>query len=256
MNVDSVTKNEEESADFKDASDYIQTEDTGEEQIFENKKTAKTASGSGFDSVTSDDDNEESTGVFDDTFESLRMKAPQTDAKEHEKLYDLLKGGTLTPRVMAAVIKKMTGKTVRELLDNENVQEKVENFLNDKTNHIARKKDGEESIHVSYALLRIFIDEKHHPKSGWGNPVKDKDIGIGDDIDRLFRIFTITEDISNPLLLSVESYHRVLDIMVETITRLDTDAQFKEDIQAFVLKYRSLPRWTNFMEYINNFGKK
>lgn len=121
-----------------------------------------------------------------------------TDAKEHEKLYDLLKGGTLTPRVMAAVIKKMTGKTVRELLDNENVQEKVENFLNDKTNHIARKKDGEESIHVSYALLRIFIDEKHHPKSGWGNPVKDKDIGIGDDIDRLFRIFTITEDTSNP----------------------------------------------------------
>lgn len=62
----------------KSNEEYLSSEDTGEEQIFENKKTTKTASGSGFDSVTSDDDNEESTGVFDDTFESLRMKAPQT----------------------------------------------------------------------------------------------------------------------------------------------------------------------------------
>lgn len=243
VNLDSVTKNEDESADFKDALDYFQTEDISEGEIFENKKTAKTASGSGFDSVTSDNDNEESTGVFNDTFESLQMEAPQTDAIGHEKLYDLLNGG-MTLKVMAAVIKKMTGKTVGELLDNENVQEKVENFLNDGTNHLARKKEGEESIHVSYALLRIFLDEKHHPKSGWSNPVKDKDIGIGDDIDRLFRIFTITKEISNPNELCVESYNRLLDIMVETFTRLDTDAQFKEDIQAFVLKYRSPPSWT------------
>lgn len=159
-----------------------------------------------------------------------------TDAIGHEKLYDLLNGG-MTLKVMAAVIKKMTGKTVGELLDNENVQEKVENLLDDVTKHLARKKEGKESIHVSYALLRIFLDEKHHPKSGWSNPVKDKDIGIGDDIDRLYRIFTITKDISNPNKLCVESYNRLLDIMVETFTRLDTDAQFKEDIQAFVLKY-------------------
>lgn len=179
-----------------------------------------------------------------------------TDAKEHEKLYDLLKGGeTLTPKVMAAVIKKMTGKTVRELLDNENVQKKVENFLKDGRNHITRSKEGEESIHVSYALLRIFLDEKHHPKSDWSNPVKDEDIGIGDDKDRLFRIFTITENTPDPKLLSVESYNRLLDIMVKAFIRLDlhVDAQFKEDIKASILQCRSTSlteKVKNFKEYI------
>lgn len=62
----------------KSNEEYLFSEDTSEGQIFENKKPAKTASGSGFDSVTSDNDNEETTGVFNDTFESLRMEAPQT----------------------------------------------------------------------------------------------------------------------------------------------------------------------------------
>lgn len=62
----------------KSNEEYLFSEDISEGQIFENKKTAKTASGSGFDSVTSDNDNEESTGVFNDTFESLQMEAPQT----------------------------------------------------------------------------------------------------------------------------------------------------------------------------------
>lgn len=58
---------------------YLYSEDTDEGK---KEKSAKTASGSGFDSVTSDNeedkDKKESTGVFDDTFESLRRKAPQT----------------------------------------------------------------------------------------------------------------------------------------------------------------------------------
>lgn len=58
---------------------YLFSEDTDEGQ---KEKSAKTAPSSGFDSVTSDNEEEkdkkESTGVFDDTFESLQRKSPQT----------------------------------------------------------------------------------------------------------------------------------------------------------------------------------
>uniref|UniRef100_A0A8W8KFG6 Uncharacterized protein n=1 Tax=Magallana gigas TaxID=29159 RepID=A0A8W8KFG6_MAGGI len=161
------------------------------------EKSAKTASSSRFDSVTSDNEEEkdkkESTGVFDDTFESLQRKAPLTggyiaeyqlnlchsDAKGHEELYSLLNDGTLTKKVMAAVIKKMTRKTSKELSDDENVQNKVQNLLDEGKAHIPHMNEfeWEDSIHVLYALHRIVLDEKYHPKSGWGNPVKDEDIG-------------------------------------------------------------------------------
>lgn len=172
------------------------------------------------------------------------------DAKGHKELYNLLNGGTLTIKVMAAVIKMMTGKTAKELLDDENVQNKLQNRLHDGTNHIPHLKEVEDSINVLYALHRIFLDEKYHPKSGWGNPVKDEDIGIGDDIDRLYRIFTITENISTPNMVSVESYNRLLDIMFKTCTRLDShvDGQCKEFIKALTSKCRS----TSLTEKMNN----
>lgn len=151
---------------------------------------------------------------------------------------------------MAAVIKKITGKTAKELSDDENVHNRVQNLLDDGRTHISDMKEWESSIHVLYALLRIFLDEKYHPKSGWGNPVKDEDIGIGDDIDRLYRIFTITENISTPNMVSVESYNRLLDIMFKTCTRLDShvDGQCKEFIKAFTSKCRS----TSLTEKMNN----
>lgn len=172
------------------------------------------------------------------------------DAKGHEKLYNLLHDGTLTPKVMTAVITKITEKTVEELLNDENVQNKLENILDIGTKHIPHTEKGNASIHVLYALLRIHLDEKHHPKSGWGNPVKDKDIGIGDDIDRLYRIFTITEKIPRYNIVSVENYNRLLDIMIKTCTRLDShvDGQCNEDIKAFTSECRS----TSLTEKMNN----
>lgn len=58
-------------------------------------------------------------------------------------------------------------------------------------------------FHVSYGLHQIYLDEAQSPKSGWGIPVKGKDIGIGDDVESLNRIQTINSKISNPKTLSV-----------------------------------------------------
>lgn len=80
---------------------------------------------------------------------------------------------------------------------------------------------------ISYNLLRIYLDEKYHPKSGWGNPVIEKDICIGDDIERLYNIHSVVCGISDPYTVSVESYIRMLDTMIEVLTRLDPDADLR-----------------------------
>lgn len=51
----------------------------------------------------------------------------------------------------------------------------------------------------------------------------------GDDVDRLYRIQTIVCGISNPVTVSVESYIRLFDILIEGLTRLDPGAEFKDD---------------------------
>lgn len=55
----------------------------------------------------------------------------------------------------------------------------------------------------------------------------DKDIGIGDDIERLYNIHSIVYEISDLDTVSVESYIRLLDIMVEALTRLDPGADLR-----------------------------
>lgn len=42
------------------------------------------------------------------------------------------------------------------------------------------------------------MPDEYHPKSGWGNPVIEKDICIGDDIERLYNIHSVVCGISEP----------------------------------------------------------
>lgn len=57
----------------------------------------------------------------------------------------------------------------------------------------------------------------------------DKDIGIGDDIERLYNIYFIVYGILDFDIVFVESYIRLLDIMVEVFIRLD----FGVDLRIF-----------------------
>lgn len=144
---------------------------------------------------------------------------------------------------MTATIARETGKSVETLLNHLPNQEKfkLKEMLPEESRRILESKmEHGTSFHVSYGLHRISLDKKHHPKSDWGNPVREKDIGIGDDIERLNRIQTIVQGISNPLTVSVESYIRLLDIMIEALARLDPDAEFKEDYKLLSYKLESI----------------
>lgn len=57
------------------------------------------------------------------------------------------------------------------------------------------KEERKTSNHILiHGLHRIYIDEEHLPESGWGNSITETDISIGDDVERLFRIQTIVQE--------------------------------------------------------------
>lgn len=50
---------------------------------------------------------------------------------------------------------------------------------------------------VLYGLYLIYNDKEQFLKLGWGKLVRGKDIGIGDDVERLYRIQNIVCEILN-----------------------------------------------------------
>ncbi|XP_052716887.1 uncharacterized protein LOC128189353 [Crassostrea angulata] len=193
-------------------------------------------------------DTQEKTDVFNDTVEILKRIAHPTEKDSKELctgLYNLLgkEGLKLTEEVMAATIRRLTGRSVETLFKDLTDQEKskLKETLSEEFNRIFEsKEERKKSVHVLYSLLKFFLEEELWPKSGWGNPVWGKNLGIGDDIERLYRIQTIFREISNPTEISVKSYTRLLDIMYKALIRLDHDVDSKEDFKAVVLKLKQI----------------
>lgn len=177
------------------------------------------------------------------------------------ELFDLLatKGQELTQEVMAATVTRMTEKSVETIVNNWTDQEKnkLKIMLPEESYRIFESKtENVTSFHVLYGLHRIILDEKL-PKSGWGNPVKREDTGIGDDIERLHRIQKIVQEIEDPVTVSVEGYIRLLDIMIGALIRLDPGVEFKEDYKLISYKLESIknPKTQTILGKITEFVK-
>lgn len=144
---------------------------------------------------------------------------------------------------MTASITKITGKPVKTLIDNLKDQEitKLKEVLPGDSHCIldSKAEDGT-SFYVLYGLHRIYLDEDLSPKSGWGNPVSGKNIGIGDDIERLYSMRIIVLEISEPVTVSVESYISLLNIMMEALLRLNSNVEFAEDYKKVANKLTSI----------------
>lgn len=165
-----------------------------------------------------------------------------TDKKELcAELYNLLSTGCLklTREVMTATITREIGKSAETLLENLTDQDKsklIEILPGESHRIIESKTEHGISFYVSYGLLQIYLDKRQSPKSGWGNPVKGTDIGVGDDIERLYTIQNFVHNLAKPDSVSVESYIGLLDKMIKSLTRLDPNDEFMDEIKAFALK--------------------
>lgn len=161
----------------------------------------------------------------------------EQDKEQCIMLFNLLteEGLKLTQDILTAVFTRETGKSAKLLLKNFTDQEeiKLKEVIPEQSRCILYSEEERgTSLNVLYGFHRIFLDEKLHPKSGWGNAVRETDIGIGDDVERLYRIYsTIESYIQNPVNVSIESYIRLLDIIIKTLTRLYPFAEFKKKLK-------------------------
>ncbi|XP_065936150.1 uncharacterized protein [Magallana gigas] len=234
----------------KDLNEGVSIADVQRKKLDE-ENSAANAPGVCIDSDKSDNeegDTQELTDVFDDTMESIQRIAHPTEEQDRElctKLYNLLEieGLKLTQEVMAATLTRETGKSEETLINSLTDQEKnkLKEMLPEESRRILESKTGlDTSFHVSYGLHRIILDDEKSPKSGWGNPVMETDTGIGDDVERLYRIHNIVQRIPDPVNVSVESYIRLLDIMIKALIGLDPGAEFKEDYKLLSYKLKSI----------------
>lgn len=138
------------------------------------------------------------------------------------------------------VIIRTVGRTPEELLADETVKIKLKTILPEHSHSILSKQEERgTSIHVFHGLIQLYSGEE--PKSGWGTPVRGSDIGIGDDVERLHRVYSLFKEISNPKTISVENYTRLLDIMLTACTRLNTaDGEHKDSDDALKVKCKVL----------------
>ena len=145
----------------------------------------------------------------------------------------------LSQEVLSLVITRTVGRTPEELLADETVKNKLKTILPDGSQHCITYHT---SIYALYGLIQLYSGKE--PKFGWGNPVKGSDTGIGDDVERLYRIFRIREEISNPVSISVDNYTRLFDILLPTLTRLDSDGAFKDRHKVLADKLKAISNST------------
>lgn len=170
------------------------------------------------------------------------------DAQNRELCDELLnllqkEGRNLSQEVMVTVIAMITGKSAKELLDDETIKKKAREDLFETYYHILKDSlKSEKPIPASNNLSRINLGKEHHSNSVWGNPSTVEDIGIGDDVERLNKIQIIVHDISNSVTVSVEEYISLLDVMIGAIIRLDPGAVIKEDYKLLSNKLKSIKK--------------
>ena len=166
------------------------------------------------------------------------------------------------------VITRTVGRTPDELLADEAVKNKLITILPEESHRILlNPTEGGTSIHVLYGLIQLYSGKE--PKSGWGKPVRGSDIGIGDDVERLHMVYSIFKEISDPKTISVDNYTRLLDIMLNACTRLETaNGAHKDSDHALKVKYTGKvladklkailkSTWSqSFNEALNRFIKK
>lgn len=157
-------------------------------------------------------------------------------------------------RVLRLVVTRTVGRTPEELLNDETVKTDLIKELPENCHRIlSSPTENRTSIHVLYVLMRLYSNEK--PKDGWGKPVKKSYIGIGDDVDRLLRVFSIFKSISSKAEISLQNYRNLLKILMETCLRLEPDDaalqnKYKEffDKMKVVIDPSLLERWPQLQD--------
>lgn len=142
---------------------------------------------------------------------------------------------------MVIVIVMIIGKFVKELLDDEIIKKKVREDLFEIYYYIFKESlKSEKFIFVLNKLFWINLGKEYYLNLVWGNLFIVEDIGI--DVERLNKIQIIVYDILNLVIVFVEEYISLLDVMIGVIIWLDFDVVIKEDYKLLFYKLKSIKK--------------
>ncbi|XP_062605984.1 uncharacterized protein LOC134267782 isoform X2 [Saccostrea cucullata] len=185
---------------------------------------------------------EDAGGVFDETLDSIKRKDDEEEGGSQD-LHDFLEEvSTRLAKKMLYQVLKSHVTDLQSYLTDESKISKVKELLPTEYQSSVSIDSIKKSIPVMYAILQLSLDKGHQPKSGWGQEIKDRDTGVGDDVERLYRVHELYREIANPAQVSIDGYTRLFKVLFKAVDRLDVKGQCKEDYQEFVKKWENLQR--------------
>ncbi|XP_062569211.1 uncharacterized protein LOC134231288 [Saccostrea cucullata] len=211
---------------------FLECNEEVEKQDIENKWKEEISSGE-----------EDTGGVFDDTLDSIKKKGDEEKGGSQDLHEFLVEVSTRLAKKMLYRVLKVHVTDPQGYLTDESKVSKVKELLPAEYQaSVSFDSIDKKSIPVMYAILQLSPENELQPKSGWGQGVKDRDTGVGDDVERLYRVHTLIREIANPEQVSIDGYTRLFKVLFEAVDRLDVRGHCKEDYQKFIQKWENLQR--------------
>ncbi|XP_056007157.1 uncharacterized protein LOC125664396 isoform X2 [Ostrea edulis] len=207
------------------------------------------------------DEIKDAVGIFVDSLESItREDDGEGGWSELQELLDYMCTGPAR-KILFDVV-KMYVDNPDSYFHDESKKASVKSVLPPEY-HSAIDPDSEskKSIPVMYAILQLSLGEEHRPKSGWGQMVNDTDTGVGDDVERVYKVHTLSREIQNPEEISVDGYIRLLEMFIDAVNRLDVRGKYSEDYREIVRRWENIQRkqwvkdkWTTFTNFVQKWS--
>ncbi|XP_062608928.1 uncharacterized protein LOC134270694 isoform X2 [Saccostrea cucullata] len=193
--------------------------------------------------TSSKEEEEDTGGVFDDTLDSIKRKDDEEKGGSQD-LHEFLEevSTRLAKKILYCILRNHVTDP-KSYLNDESKITLVKEFLpTEYQASVNIDSIQKKSIPVMYTILQLSLDKELQPKSGWGQGVKDRDIGVGDDVERLYRVHELYRGIANPEQVSLAGYTSLFEVLFEAVERLDVKGWCKEDYQEFVQKWENLQK--------------
>ncbi|XP_056007146.1 neurofilament medium polypeptide-like isoform X1 [Ostrea edulis] len=266
VSVDTTQNSDSQSDEGSGTSDNVSVTYVNEEEQEHPSKTIDTnlnssaGSGGGQDENASDEI-KDAVGIFVDSLESItREDDGEGGWSELQELLDYMCTGPAR-KILFDVV-KMYVDNPDSYFHDESKKASVKSVLPPEY-HSAIDPDSEskKSIPVMYAILQLSLGEEHRPKSGWGQMVNDTDTGVGDDVERVYKVHTLSREIQNPEEISVDGYIRLLEMFIDAVNRLDVRGKYSEDYREIVRRWENIQRkqwvkdkWTTFTNFVQKWS--
>ncbi|XP_056007105.1 uncharacterized protein LOC125664403 [Ostrea edulis] len=200
-------------------------------------------------------------GIFVDSLESITKKDEEEGScSELQELLEYMCTGPAR-KILFNVV-KMYVENPHSYFQDETKRASVKTvLLPEYHSAIVTEAEDRHSIPVCYTILQLSLSVEHRSKSGWGKKVKDTDTGVGDDVERVHQVHTLSRGIQNPEEISVDGYVRLFEMLIGAVERLDIKGKCSEDYREIVRRWENIQRklwmkdkWKTFTNFIKKWS--